>query len=66
MITIPAGEVKIPFDVAVINDSVLEGNEHFNLIIVRGSLPNGVTSDNPITTRVIIVDDDSKSLCLFV
>ena len=48
------------FDVPIIDDAVLEGNEKFNLVIVPRSLPKRVTRDSPGKATVIIVDDDSS------
>ena len=59
-VTIPAGVTSVPFDVPIINDAILEGNEKFNLIIVPRSLPERVTRSSPGRAKVIVVDDDSS------
>ena len=62
-ITIPAGQTTFSFDVSIIDDDVLEGNEDFNLIILAESLPNDIRLGDHNRSTVTIVDDDSKSLC---
>ena len=61
-ITIPAGQTTFSFNVSIIDDDVLEGNEDFNLIILAESLPNNITLGDHNRSTVTIVDDDSKSL----
>ena len=48
------------FDVAITNDSILEVDENFELIINMSSLPNDVTIGVRGRATVIIVDDDGK------
>ena len=50
----------VPFNISIVDDSTLEGNEDFNIIIVPGSLPDDVTRGNPGTATVNIIDDDGK------
>ena len=57
-VTIPAGETSATFNVTIINDNILENDEDFDLIIVPGSLPNGVTRGNPGRATVTITNDD--------
>ena len=59
-VTIPANQTRFPFVIKIINDSVLEENESFTLIINARSLPNGFGLGNLNMTTVTIVDDDSK------
>ena len=59
-IVIPAGETSVPFDVPINNDNILEGNENFDLTIIRNTLPDGVTRGDPFSATVTIRDDDSK------
>ena len=59
-VTIPAGQVIFPFDVSISNDTLLEDNENFDLLIISGSSRNRVTRGSPGRTTVTIVDDDSK------
>ena len=59
-VTIPAGATMVPFDIPIVDDNVLEGNEDFDIIIVPGSLPDGVNLGNPVRARVNIIDDDGK------
>jgi len=51
---------SVTFDVAIIDDNVLELNELFDLTIVSSSLPNGFTVDHPGQAVVTIIDNDSK------
>ena len=64
-ITIPAGQTTFSFDVSIIDDDVLEGNEEFDLIILAESLPNNITLGDHNRSTVTIMDDDSKSLVNF-
>ena len=52
-----AGVTRVPFNVSINEDNVLEGNETFNLNIDSSSLPSKVTIANGQTT-VTIVDND--------
>ena len=71
-VIIPAEEISIQFDVPIIDDDVLEGNETFILIIKSSLLPNHVTVTTPYIVRVTIVDKDGKLFmyismyCVFV
>ena len=53
-----AGLTTVPFDVRVIDDSISENNESFDIIIDQSSLPNRVSVGNPDQVTVTIVDDD--------
>ena len=59
-ITFPAGETLAVFNVSIIDDNIMEGNENFTLSVDPSSLPNSVTIGDPGHTTVIIIDDDSK------
>ena len=51
---------RVPFDVPITNDDVLESNEDFTLTINSSSLPDGVTRGNPGSTTVNIRNDDGE------
>ena len=58
---IPAGMTMAPFDIPIIIDDVLEGNEDFDIVIIPQSLPDAVTRGVPgRATVIILVDDDRK------
>ena len=57
-VTIPAGMTRVPFNVSIINDNILENDEDFELIIIPGSLPDNVRRGSTGRTRVTIVNDD--------
>ena len=59
-VTFSAGQIGIPFDVSIIDDKMLEGNEIFNLAIDALLLPNRVIVASPHETTVTIVDNDGK------
>ena len=59
-VIIPSGKNDVTFSVTITDDNIREESETFDLIIVESSLPNGVTSSNPKTTTVTIMDNDSK------
>jgi len=55
-----AGVTSVTFDVSIIDDSILEGNENFMLTIDQLSLPSYVNRGNPGEATVTIVDNDGK------
>ena len=57
-VTFTMGVTRVPFDVPIIDDNVLEANEDFTITINPSSLPNGVTRGSPGATTVTIADDD--------
>ena len=59
-VIIPAGVTSVPFDVGINDDNILENAENFDLTIIRNTLPDGVTRDNPNSATVTIVDNDRK------
>ena len=58
--TISAKATMVSFDILIVDDGTLEGNEYFDIVIAPKSLPHGVTRGNPGITRVTIVNDDGK------
>ena len=61
-VTFPAGQTTATFDVPIIDDNILEGNEIFILTIDETSLPISVTRGSPGQATVTIVDDDGKHM----
>ena len=59
-VVIPAGMTMVPFDISIVDDSILEGDEDFDIVIVPGTLPDDVTRGAPGRATVTIVDDDCK------
>ena len=59
-VTFPAGTTRVPFNVSINNDDILEDNEDFMLTINPSSVPTGVTVGSPDQATVTIVDDDRK------
>ena len=55
--TFPVGMVNASFNITVINDTVLEDNETFNLIIIKASLPENIILGQFEITKVTIVND---------
>ena len=51
---------RVPFNVSINNDDILEGNETFNLMINTQSLPSGVTVGDHSQTKVTIQANDRK------
>ena len=47
---------SVVFNISVINDTILEGNESFTLTIMNSSLPSRVNLGIPDNTTVTIVD----------
>ena len=56
----PAGVTSVPFDVPINNDALYEGNESFNLTIIRSSVPSNVGRINPSRATVTILDDEGN------
>ena len=61
-VTFPAGQTRIPFNVPISDDMLLEGPEDFMLTINSSSLPGSVRLGTPSEATVTIVDDDCKWL----
>jgi len=59
-VTFLAGETSVPFDIPINDDDLVEGNEDFDLTIIRNTLPDGVTRGNPGSATVTIVDDEGE------
>lgn len=60
-ITIPAEQTSVMFDIPILDDTTIEGDEDFNLKITPRSLPHRVTLINLTRTTVTIMNDDGKS-----
>ena len=62
-VTFPVGSQSVTFDIPIINDTVFEGPEFFNLSIVipQEAADIGVEPGVPIDAFVDITDDDSES-----
>ena len=60
LVVIPPGVIMVPFDIPVVDDNILEGNENFYIIIITGSLPNDVTRRNFGRARLTIIDDEGN------
>ena len=58
--TIPAGQISVPFVVPINDDNVVEKNEEFLLTIDQSSSLNGVIIGSPNVTVVTILDNDGK------
>ena len=54
----PAGETNVKFNVAIVDDNILETDETINLAINSNMLPNKITRANPSRAVVTIVDND--------
>ena len=57
---IPAGETNGSFEISIINDTMVESDESFDLNINTNRLPDGITVGSLDTATVIITNDDSK------
>ena len=60
-IIIPAGMLEASFDIALLDDDILEGDEDFTLVITSSSPPAGTISQATVT----IVDDEGKIIIFF-
>ena len=59
---IPAGQTMVPFNIGIVDDDILEGNEDFDIVIIGATLPNRVSRGSPSRSTVTIVDDDRELL----
>ena len=59
-VVISGGADKVPFNITVKDDNILERNEIFRLSIVDISLPHGITIGSRRSAEVVIHDDDRK------
>ena len=59
-VTIPAGEISVPFNISIIDDNIFEQNEVFILTINSSSLPSRVSVQPDCMAMITIVDDDGK------
>ena len=57
-VTIPAGEISVPFYISINDDNIFEGNETFSLTIDSPSLPSRVLVQSDCVLMITIVDDD--------
>ena len=60
IVTIPAGDTIVSFDISITDDGVVEDDEIFRLDIAPESLPYLVSRGNPGVAMVTIVSDDGK------
>ena len=56
-ILIPGGHDNVIFDIYIVDDAVIEGNEVLSISINPNSLPYGVTLGNITSAEIIILDD---------
>ena len=64
-VIVSGGADKVPFDITVKDDNILERAENFQLSIVDVSLPHGVIIGSRQSAEVIIYDDDRKYICVY-
>ena len=64
IVTIPAGDTIVSFDISITDDGVVEDDEIFRLDIAPESLPYLVSRGNPAVAMVTIVSDDGKSFAV--
>lgn len=55
-----AGEIRVTFNIEIIDDNILEHNEIFSLDITSPSISSKVLLGEISQTRVTILNDDSK------
>ena len=61
IVTIRAGTTRVKFSgYRIFDDTLVEIDESFDLIIDQSSLPNSVALGDPCETKLTIVDNDSK------
>ena len=57
IVTFPAGEISVSFNITINIDTVLEYTETFNLIIIKDSRPENIILGKIDITEVTIVND---------
>ena len=63
-VTIPAGDVEIPFIASINDDDVFEANETFQLVINHRTLPSRISRELPYSSTVNIMnDEEGKCYC---
>jgi len=65
-ITIPSETFSITFNVLIMHDVILEGNEVFYLSINSSLLRDNVTTGILNTASVVILDDDRKYFIIMI
>ena len=65
-VTFPTNTTSVFMENLLNDDDIVEMDEYFNLTIDTSSLPIGVYASDPYHTRVIIHDDDSKWIYIFI
>ena len=53
-VVIPAETSMVPFNISIVDDNILEGDEDFDVVILQRSLPAGVIRGNPRATVTIV------------
>ena len=61
-VTIPAGEISVPFNISIIDDNIFEENESFTLTIESSSLPSRFLLQPDCVLIITIVDNDGGEL----
>ena len=59
-VVVSGGADRVPFNITINNDNILERTENFRLSIVDASLPCGVIAGSRQSAEVVIFDDDRK------
>ena len=65
-VTFPAGVTSMSFNISVNDDDIYEDDENFILTINIDSLPDGIITGSPSAVIMIIRDDDSKCIHMYV
>ena len=64
-VTIPAGDISVPFNISIIDDNIFEANETFSLSIDSFSLSKRVLVQSDCILMITIVDNDGELLRTF-
>ena len=56
---------SVAFDIPIMRDHIHEGNESFNLTVVKNLLPSGVNCDNHCMADITIVDTSGECLIMW-
>ena len=63
-VTLPAGQIEVPFNASINDDDVFENNEIFQLVVNQRILPNRISRAEPYSSTVTIMDDEKRKYFL--
>ena len=65
-VTLPAGQIEVPFNASINDDDVFESDETFQLVVNHRTLPNRISLAEPYSSTVTIMDDEECKCFLYI